>query len=118
VNRAEQVDGCEWLWEVTCTGLFEFQFKVRIAQSCDHDHSGPPIVRVPESIYPVQKIKAVLPGHDEVQQYGMGAHLLYGPHSPSRFLAKGYGSAEVGKTSPDNRSYHWIIIHDYDLQGF
>jgi hypothetical protein len=76
--------------------LFEFPFELGIAQSGDHDNSGPPIMCVRESLYPLQKIKAVLPGHDEVEQYGMGAHLLYGPHSPSRFLAKGYRSAEVG----------------------
>jgi len=96
MNRTKQVYRRKRLWEITCADLFEFLFEVRIAHSRDHNDPRPPLMGVAESVYPVQKIKAVLPGHDEVEQYGVGAHLLYGSHSPSRFLAKGYRSTEMG----------------------
>ena len=96
MNRAEQVYRGKRLWKIACTELFEFLFELRIAQSRDHNDSGPPLMAVAESPYPIQKIKAVVPRHDEVEQYGVGPHLLYGSHSPIRFLAKGYRGTEVG----------------------
>ena len=96
MNGLEQASRRKRLWEITYTSLFQLPFQVRVAQSRDHDDCGPPFMVVPESLNPVEKIKAVLPGHDEIQQNGMGAHLLNGSHSPSRVLAKGYRSTKVG----------------------